>query len=890
MKWLRPISFLIFCATTLCSALLIVPAKGQTIFCPPNINFEQGNFSNWQFFTGNCCPINATTSGVVNNRHTITSGSNIDQYGGFPIVAPSGGSYSLRLGNNINGSQSEKARYYVKVPSGPGKHILLYRYAIVLEDPAHAPNSQPRFEVNAYDSATNTPLNCAQISYVSSSALPGFVKANSTNTVYYKPWTTATIDMTAHAGNTVAIEFSVGDCSLGGHFGYAYIDMNCGLYQIEGTICNGDSSKITLNGPQGYQAYEWRNSTLTTILGTTQTLVIPMPSGPTTFAVIMTPYPGFGCKDTLYTTFTTPVSSYISVTASSDTTICIGGKATLNSAASGPDGPYTFLWAPATGLSCTLCANPVITANAAGTYSVIGKNLLGCADTNYVHITVDSVIKAGIAVPADSVCSNDTVMLINAKGPNPPNRTQNWVTPGGVQVSGGGMSDTVKVYYSSPGQRTAYLNIAFGNSCFARDTADLYVGSPITITTSNDAMVCPKQTILLAVSSNSQFPVNYIWTPATSLSCSNCTNPIASPTGTTTYIVYGINSTGCKDTGMIVITVDTPTNADILFAVDTICVNERLHVKNTGENLGLTDYLWQVDTGNIVYGAGTDSIVVHWKTPGVKKIRHRAFRGFCESVDSQFVTVLAIPIAGFELPKYTCLGQAVSLFPLPGAPHYKWSVQDHNITDTIYEYKYNLLWNSIGGKTIKLVVNDKHCADSMERTIDIYPYPIAEILHSDARLCKGKEFTLEATEGYRYSYAWSPPQFFTTNTDNEVKGIAEQTGYIILEVTNEWNCSARDSFFAEVQSCCELLLPNAFTPDRNGRNDIFRPVNREDKKIVDFMIANRRGQIVYKTSDSKGWDGFHNGQPAAQDTYNYYIRYICNGEEAIQKGTLILMR
>jgi hypothetical protein len=56
------------------------------------------------------------------------------------------------------------------------------------------------------------------------------------------------------------------------------------------------------------------------------------------------------------------------------------------------------------------------------------------------------------------------------------------------------------------------------------------------------------------------------------------------------------------------------------------------------------------------------------------------------------------------------------------------------------------------------------------------------------------------------------------------------------------------------------------------------------------MIANRRGQLVYDTNTPVGWDGTFKGQPVAQDTYNYFIRYVCDGEEMEKKGTLILLR
>ena len=88
--------------------------------CPTNIDFESGNFSNWTLYTGSCCPISTpTNSGAVTNRHTITSGTGVDPYGGFPIVAPSGGNYSLKLGNNSIGAQAERATYKVQFEKLP---------------------------------------------------------------------------------------------------------------------------------------------------------------------------------------------------------------------------------------------------------------------------------------------------------------------------------------------------------------------------------------------------------------------------------------------------------------------------------------------------------------------------------------------------------------------------------------------------------------------------------------------------------------------------------------------------------------------------------------------------------------------------------------------------
>src|ERR1043165_8649400 len=113
---------------------------GQAVPCPPNIDYDFGNFTNWSCYTGTCCPImTPTNSGPVVNRHEITSGAGVDPYGGFPVVAPGGGTYSLKLGNDGTGSQAERVRYYIHVPIGFNNYSFNFLYAVVLQQPNHQP-------------------------------------------------------------------------------------------------------------------------------------------------------------------------------------------------------------------------------------------------------------------------------------------------------------------------------------------------------------------------------------------------------------------------------------------------------------------------------------------------------------------------------------------------------------------------------------------------------------------------------------------------------------------------------------------------------------------------------------------------------------------------------
>jgi gliding motility-associated-like protein len=89
-----------------------------------------------------------------------------------------------------------------------------------------------------------------------------------------------------------------------------------------------------------------------------------------------------------------------------------------------------------------------------------------------------------------------------------------------------------------------------------------------------------------------------------------------------------------------------------------------------------------------------------------------------------------------------------------------------------------------------------------------------------------------------------------------------------------------------------ILLPNAFTPDGDGLNDVFKAIGQPDKLTSFSMkVFNRWGQMVYETKDiTFGWDGTYKNQPAPAGTYVYRMEYSINGYDFDVTGTLVLMR
>jgi len=110
---------------------------------------------------------------------------------------------------------------------------------------------------------------------------------------------------------------------------------------------------------------------------------------------------------------------------------------------------------------------------------------------------------------------------------------------------------------------------------------------------------------------------------------------------------------------------------------------------------------------------------------------------------------------------------------------------------------------------------------------------------------------------------------------------------------NVWGCLDTASVNIVIDDNVNEFVPNAFTPNNDGRNDIFRIGNVKYDKLVDFSIYNRWGQLVYHNEyePTEGWDGKFNGVPQDMGTYYYNIILTRpDGTTKNFKGEVILIR
>ena len=311
-----------------------------------NEDFETGTATGWFGFTGfinSNGHVHTDDSGLVDGRHTITTGDGLDPIGAscgidLPVVESSG-LHSLQLGNVMTGAQAERITQTFTVE--PGREFFLYKYAVVLEDPSHQSHQQPRFEVRVFD-ANGDLIPCGSYSVRAgpNAADDGFVLCNAavnpnypsyTRQYWIKDWTIAGADLSGYVGQQVTIEFLTTDCTLGGHAGYAYVESSCKSLDIavDGLCPGSDTTRLSVT--EGFESYEWYDGSTGNSIS-----VADLQFGDT---VSVTVNSFTGCSTTIQKILG-PVDS-VAIQPIPDTEVCRGSGAVLE--ASGSNVGY-FYW------------------------------------------------------------------------------------------------------------------------------------------------------------------------------------------------------------------------------------------------------------------------------------------------------------------------------------------------------------------------------------------------------------------------------------------------------------------------------------------------------------------------------------------------------------------
>jgi gliding motility-associated-like protein len=219
-----------------------------------------------------------------------------------------------------------------------------------------------------------------------------------------------------------------------------------------------------------------------------------------------------------------------------------------------------------------------------------------------------------------------------------------------------------------------------------------------------------------------------------------------------------------------------------------------------------------------------------------------------------YSNMTALPLDTTVCPGDTILVRAY------GGTQYLWSPNE-NIADI--NVPFTDVWPSreMGYKV--LIQNDSNC--KIERTVLIHFYPSVNIdAGNDQDIKIGESTTLDARA--MGTLLWTPAGIVNpSNARNPTVNPDKTTTYYLTVISVE-GCVSYDSVTVHVT---DAILPNAFSPNGDGLNDIFKLVPKDERvHLKDFSVYNRFGQKVFFTREvTEGWDGRFYGKVADLGTY-----------------------
>lgn len=295
-----------------------------------------------------------------------------------------------------------------------------------------------------------------------------------------------------------------------------------------------------------------------------------------------------------------------------------------------------------------------------------------------------------------------------------------------------------------------------------------------------------------------------------------------------------------------------------------ICEGMYTVFKNHYPNVPGSQFLWS--TGSTDSAVTINQKGTYWLT---------ITQGNCPVSDTINIITKPFPIVDIGKDTTICTGTNITLHcnPQNFGVIYKWS--NGSIDDMI---------QTQGPGVYSLTVDQKGCTTTQSVTVGNMPVPFIS-LGGNVDTCYPYGISLPngVIKGVGYKFLWN-----TGSTDSVM--FIDKEGFYKVQLTNV--CGVATDSIVFKQHNCKIWLPNAFSPNGDGRNDVWR-LQGDVKGITSFdvMIYNRWGQCVYRSNNPyEGWDGTQKGQPCETGTYYYLMHAIYNRKQETWKDGVELVR
>jgi gliding motility-associated-like protein len=577
----------------------------------------------------------------------------------------------------------------------------------------------------------------------------------------------------------------------------------------------------------------------------------------------------YGCSDSATASVQEPAKVNISISAIDSVNCYLGSDGWISTTTSGGSNGYKYHWNDAAKQTTSKASNLK-----KGTYKVVVRDIYGCSDS--ATASVQEPAKVSISISAiDSVnCylgSDGWISTAVSGGSNGYkylwNDAAKQTTSKASNLKKGTYKVLVQDIYGCSDSVTASVQepAKVSISISAIDSVNCYLGADGSVTT--------------AISGGSN-GYKYLWNDAAKQTTSKASNLKKG-----TYKVVVRDLYGCSDSATA--SVQEPAKVSVsISAIDSVnCylgADGSVTTAISGGSKGYK-YLWNDAAKQ------TTSQASNLKK-GTYKVVVRDIYGCSDSATASVQEPAKVSINVVRIDSVQCYGYQdarVYTSTQGGTKPYSWLWNDLQRQTTANA-------NGLGAGKYKVLAADYYgCKDSVSVVLG-EPREIKARIIANAYTMQGANLGISVLVNPpgNYRYFWSPSDVFASgvNAQNAVVVLNNETE-LRMQILDAKGCQGRDSFIVKVVLPIKDIIPNAFTPNRNGLNDVFGLPDIFE--IQQLNIFNRWGAQLFRGSPANpSWDGTYGGETVQDGTYVYNLVAKLRGTNQIieHSGVVHLIR
>ena len=567
------------------------------------------------------------------------------------------------------------------------------------------------------------------------------------------------------------------------------------------------------------------------------------------------------CRVTTTDTFVIVPNPVITIGPAS-ASICPGQSKTFS-----VTGASSYTWLPMPNYTLTAPNSIVAKPQLTSFYSVIGSSV-GCnsALKNAVLVLMPSP-SVSLSPTSATVCSGNPVMLTaNGNG-----SSYNWSPTQFLSSTFG------TVVVASPTITQHYTVVTTLNTCTSQAVATVSaITIPTLIASTSQPTVCSGSSTQLNVMGANSFQ----WFPTHHLNAPSGNMVIASPDANTTYTIRGYNGICTGSTTLNVYALKRP-DMTISAPYNQICSGGAVPISVSGAQ----SYTWMPEAGLIPTGTNTRVIA----SP-VISTNYTVFGSTSSGSVSCFQQLsYSIMVVADIKPLVTknmsiCMGEKTTLYA-SGGNTYSWTpatgLNITNASGVVAAPKVTTVY------TVE-VSDNSYCGQTTTVMVSVNPVP--EVFAGrDTTYNLNDPITVTAMGSGTLTWVSGPG--IVCNVCPETQIYPTRSSCYFVEALNEYGCKAVDDICIELTEEFTIYIPNSFTPNNDGLNDVFL-IFGENISEVSMEIYDRWGHSIFNSNDFRtGWDGTLKGINCQPGTYTYVIMYTgLNRKKYTKTGNVILTR